>query len=83
MAHQMSSNGMIGRGEKIVSFTYEASTFGPIYAKDDEEVKAIFELSKSKIAERKYRDMHGGRRSSGVYATAAVSFIYFYDNFLH
>ena len=74
MAQQMQdSHGKIGRGDKVVSFSYEASTFGPIYAKDDEEVKAIFDLANSKMEERQYRDKHGGRRSSGVYATAAAT----------
>ena len=84
MAHQMQgSKGMIGRGELHFVITYKSSTFGPIRAKDEAEVKAISDLVLSKVEEREYRDSHGGRRSSGVYATAAVSFIYFYDNFLH
>ena len=33
----------------------------------------LYTLTKSKIAERKYRDLHGGRRSSGVYASAAAT----------
>ena len=74
MAQQMQdSHGRIGRGDKVITFSYEASTFGPIYAKDDEEVKAIFDLANSKMEERQYRDKHGGRRSSGVYATAAAT----------
>ena len=74
MAQQMQdSHGRIGRGDKVITFNYEASTFGPIYAKDDEEVKAIFDLANSKMEERQYRDKHGGRRSSGVYATAAAT----------
>jgi hypothetical protein len=74
MAQQMQdSHGKIGRGDKVVSFSYEASTFGPIYAKDEEEVKAIFDLANSKMEERQYRDKHGGRRSSGVWAKAAAT----------
>ena len=78
MAHQMQgSRGKIGRGDLFVVVTYKSSTFGPICAKDEAEVRAINALITSKAEEREYRDSHGGRRSSGVYATAAVSFEYF------
>ena len=60
-------------GERVITINYKSSTIGPIYAKDEDEVKAIIELTKSKMEERKYRDLHGGS-ASGVYATVAVSF---------
>ena len=69
----------IGKGNKIVQFTYKNCNFGPIYVETDEEVKAIKALTEAKIQEREYRDKHGGRRSNGVIpsseATRARSFL--------
>jgi len=53
----------IGIGNITVNFQYESSTFGPIFAKDDEEVEAIFELAKFKGAEREYKNKNGSRRT--------------------
>ena len=60
------SQGKIGRGQKLVQFTYKNSNFGPLYVDTENEVKAIVALTQEKIKEREYRDKHGGRRSTGV-----------------
>ncbi len=74
MASQMGGKlGKIGHGDLVVSFNYRSSHFGPIYAESEEEVRAIVALTESKVEEREYRDTHGGRRSNGVYATAAAT----------
>ena len=71
--------GLIGKGNKIVQFTYKNCNFGPIFVETDEEVRAIAALTEAKIQEREYRDKHGGRRSNGVIpsseATRARSFL--------
>ena len=39
----------IGRGEIVVNAKYENFTFGPIYAKDENEVKTIYKVFNDKI----------------------------------
>lgn len=74
MASQMQDrHGKIGQGDLVVSFNYRSGHFGPIYARSEDEVRAIVALTESKVEEREYRDQHGGRRSSGVYASAAAT----------
>ncbi|CAB4067949.1 unnamed protein product [Lepeophtheirus salmonis] len=51
-----SSNGQkIGRGKHVITFDYDKSHFGPIYAETDEEVRAIVNLVQEKVAEIKCR----------------------------
>ena len=54
------SNKKIGNGDKIVNLKFNSAVFGPIYAKDDNEVENIFEVFKSKIEEKKYKEAHDG-----------------------
>ena len=39
----------IGRGDIVVNAKYENFTFGPIYAKDENEVKTIYKVFNDKI----------------------------------
>ena len=52
------NNKKIGNGDKIVNLKFNSAVFGPIYAKDDAEVENIFEVFKSKIEEKKYKETH-------------------------
>ena len=54
------NNKKIGNGDKIVNLKFNSAVFGPIYAKDDNEVENIFEVFKSKIEEKKYKEAHDG-----------------------
>ena len=48
----------IGRGEIMLMFEFLSMKFGPIYAKDIDESKAIVHLTKLKVKEQKFRDKH-------------------------
>ena len=48
----------IGRGEIMLMFEFQSMKFGPIYAKDINESKAIVNLAKLKVKEQKFRDKH-------------------------
>ena len=48
----------IGRGEIMLMFEFQSMKFGPIYAKDIDESKAIVNLAKLKVKEQKFRDKH-------------------------
>ena len=48
----------IGRGEIMLMFEFQSMKFGPIYAKDINESKAIVNLTKLKVKEQKFRDKH-------------------------
>ena len=54
------NNKKIGNGDKIINLKFNSAVFGPIYAKDDAEVENIFEVFKSKIEEKKYKEAHDG-----------------------
>ena len=45
--------------QKIVTLRYDNSILGPIYAKDEHEIKNIFVLFKDKVECRKYKDKCG------------------------
>ena len=66
-------NESLGRGGKVVNFSYSSSHFGPIYVKDDNEIKDLFEIAKSNINELKYKDLNGGRSCKGFYHSAAAT----------
>ena len=48
----------IGRGEIMLMFEFQSMKFGPIYAKDIDESKAIVNLTKLKAKEQKFREKH-------------------------
>ena len=48
----------IGRGEIMLMFEFQSMKFGPIYAKDINESKAVVNLAKLKVKEQKFRDKH-------------------------
>ena len=48
----------IGRGEIMLMFEFQSMKFGPIYAKDINESKAVVNLTKLKVKEQKFRDKH-------------------------
>ena len=48
----------IGRGEIMLMFEFQSMKFGPIYAEDINESKAIVNLTKLKVKEQKFRDKH-------------------------
>ena len=64
VSSHMGHQNRIGKGKKIISFTYLNCNFGPIYVEKDEEVKAVTALAQAKIEEREYRDRNGGRRTN-------------------
>ena len=48
----------IGRGEIMLMFEFQSMKFGPIYAKDINESKAVVNLAKLKVKEQMFRDKH-------------------------
>ena len=42
----------------MLMFEFQSMKFGPIYAKDIDESKAIVNLTKLKVKEHKFRDKH-------------------------
>ena len=74
VSSHMGHQNRIGKGNKIISFTYLNCNFGPIYVERDEQVKAVTALAQAKIEEREYRDRNGGRRTN-------VSLMLFFNSF--
>ena len=56
MAGQMQGNlPKIGSGDQVVTVNYNSIRFGPIYAKDEREVRHIFEFVNDKIKEYEFK----------------------------
>ena len=56
----------------VFTFRYKSLTFGPMYAKDDWEVKDIIELLNFRIKQKEHKETSGDHCFSGVYPTEAV-----------
>jgi DNA-directed RNA polymerase subunit RPC12/RpoP len=63
----------IGSGNKIVTLSYKSWNFGPICARNENEVQNIYEFFKYKIKEREYKDKHGGNLLKGVCTTTVAN----------
>ena len=62
----------IGSGEKIVYLRYDHFSFGPIYSKDEDEIKNIFVLFKDKVECRKSKDECGEKLTKTYTKTLAA-----------
>ena len=47
---EISGSGQIGKGEKVVSFTFENCYVGPIFVETEREVRAIVDLVQEKVS---------------------------------
>ena len=55
---EISGSGQIGKGEKVVSFTFENCYVGPIFVEADREVRAIVDLVQEKVTIIHFTQFH-------------------------